>query len=370
MDRDDPGAGHPHHGRQAGRPGPADRRGRARRLGGRGGEAARPRQEDRPGADRAAAGSGLVHRAGRVRPAPLDLLRDGEAAALRRRRGHRLRHHRRPPGLRVQPGRDGVRRQPRPGLRGEDRQDHRLRAEDRLPADRAQRGRRRPDPGGRGLPRPVRGDLPPQHPRLRGHPADLVDHGRGRRRARLLPRADRLRRDGRPDLADVHHRSGRDQDRHRRGRDAWRSWAAGVRTTPSPATRTTSAPTRRTRSPTSRRCSSYLPQNNLEDPPVFDVENDLDAARRRPRPRHADPRLAEPAVRHARGDLAGCSTTASSSRCRRCSRPTSWSASAGSTAAASGWWPTSRCTSPAAWTSTPPRRRPGSSAPATRSTSR
>ena len=43
--------------------------------------------------------------------------------------------------------------------------------------------------------------------------------GAVRRRARLLPRAHRLHRDGRPDLAHVHHRSGRDQDRHRRGRD-------------------------------------------------------------------------------------------------------------------------------------------------------
>ena len=137
-------------------------------LGGRGREAARQGQEDRPRADRAAARSGLVHRAGRVRPAPLDVVRDGEAAAVRRRGGHRLRHHRRPAGLRVQPGRHGLRRQPRPGLRREDRQDHRLRAEDRLPDDRAQRGRRRPDPGGRGLPRPLRRDLPPQHPRRPG----------------------------------------------------------------------------------------------------------------------------------------------------------------------------------------------------------
>ena len=33
--------------------------------------------------------------------------------------------------------------------------------------------------------------------------------------ARLLPRPDRLHRDGRQDLADVHHRPGRRQDRHR-----------------------------------------------------------------------------------------------------------------------------------------------------------
>ena len=166
----------------------------------------------------AAARPGLVHRARRVRPAPLDDVRHGEAAPVRRRRRDRLRHGRRPAGVRLQPGRDDLRRQPRPGLRREDRQDHRLRAQDRLPADRAQRGRRRAHPGGRGQPRPLRRDLPAQHPRLRRHPADLADHGRRGRRPRLLPRAHRLRRHGRPDLADVHHRPRRDQDRHRRGR--------------------------------------------------------------------------------------------------------------------------------------------------------
>ena len=45
-----------------------------------------------------------------------------------------------PSGVRVQPGRDGIRRQPRPGLRREDRQDHGLRAEDGVPADRLNEG--------------------------------------------------------------------------------------------------------------------------------------------------------------------------------------------------------------------------------------
>ena len=111
--------------------------------------------------------------------------------------------------------------------------------------------------------------------------------GAGRRRARLLPRPDRLRGDGRPDLADVHHRSGRDQDRHRRGRHAWRSSAAAGRTTPSPATRTTSAADEEDAIDYVKALLGYLPQNNLEDPPVFDVENDLEPARRRPRSRHA-----------------------------------------------------------------------------------
>ncbi len=88
----------------------------------------------------------------------------------------------------------------------------------------------------------------------RRHPADLADHGPVRRRRGLLPRDHRLHRDGRPDLAHVHHRPRRDQDGHRRGRRAWRSSAAPARTTPSPASRTTWRPTRRTRSTTSRRC--------------------------------------------------------------------------------------------------------------------
>ena len=65
--------------------------------------------------------------------------------------------------------------------------------------------------------------------------------------ARLLPRAHRLHGDGRPDLADVHHRPGRHQDRHRRGRRRSRSSAAPAPTTRTAATRTTSPATRTTR---------------------------------------------------------------------------------------------------------------------------
>ena len=49
---------------------------------------------------------------------------------------------------------------------------------------------------------------------------------------------------------------------------------------------------------------------------------------------------------------------------------TSWSASAGSRARPSAWWPTSRCTSPDAWTSTPRRRPRASCGRATHSASR
>ena len=54
--------------------------------------------------------------------------------------------------------------------------------------------------------------------RLRRHPADLAGHGPGGRRRGVLPRAHRLHDHGRRDVVHVHHRPGRHQDRHRRGR--------------------------------------------------------------------------------------------------------------------------------------------------------
>ncbi len=214
------GARPAHDRRQAGRPRAALRRGRARRVGPRGREAARQGQDDRPRADQRAARPRFVRRIRRVRAAPLEQLRHGEEPSLRRRRGHRRRHRRRPSGVRVQPGRDRVRRRARRGVRREDRQGARLRDEDRLPGRRHQRRRRRPHPGRRRLARPLRRDLPPDRPCVRRHPADLADHGRGRGWARLLPRPDRLHRDGRQDVADVHHRPGRREDGDRRGGDA------------------------------------------------------------------------------------------------------------------------------------------------------
>ena len=158
------------------------------------------------------------------------------------------------PGRDLLPGRHRVRRQPRRGLRREDRQGPRLRDDERLPGHRHQRGRRRAHPGGRGLPRPLRRDLPAQRARLRRHPADLAGDGPGRRRARLLPRAHRLRRHGRQDQPDVHHRPRRGEDRDRRGRHprgARRRAHAQhqVRRRPLPRPRTRPTP-----STTSRRC--------------------------------------------------------------------------------------------------------------------
>ena len=49
---------------------------------------------------------------------------------------------------------------------------------------------------------------------------------------------------------------------------------------------------------------SYLPSNNLEDPPTYPIEADLDVQRRGLRARHDHARLPEPAVRHAQGHRA------------------------------------------------------------------
>ena len=115
---------------------------------------------------------------------------------------------------------------------------------------------------------------------------------------------------------------------------------------------------------------SYLPSNNLEPAPVVGLPADLRDHRPRARTRHARARLGEPAVRHPR-------------RARTHPRRQRVLRGAGSVRAERGGrlrpggraqrrrgGRTSRCTSPAASTSTPPRRPRGSSAPATRSTSR
>ena len=180
-------------------------------------QTARQGQDDRARADRPVSRPGLVHRARRAGQASRHRVRRRGQPALRRRRGHRFRHRRRASGLRVQPGLHRVRRLARRGLRREDRQGDGPRAQDRLPDHRDQRRRRRADPGGRGRARPVRRDLLPQRDRIRGDPADLADHGPVRRRRRLLARHHRLHADGGANLAHVHHRARRHQDRDRRG---------------------------------------------------------------------------------------------------------------------------------------------------------
>src|SRR5699024_8754196 len=85
------------------------------------------------------------------------------------------------------PGRHGLRRAHGRGPRAQGPDDPGSGAAPRGADHRDPGGRRRPHPGGRGIAGDVRGDLPPQHPCLRGDPADLPDHGPGRRRRRVLP---------------------------------------------------------------------------------------------------------------------------------------------------------------------------------------
>ena len=77
-------------------------------------------------------------------------------------------------------------------------------------------------------------------------PADLGHRRAVRRRRRLLPGDDRLRLHGRGHRPDVHHRPGRDQDRHRRGGHPRGSSAAPAPTRASAASPTSSPPTRTT----------------------------------------------------------------------------------------------------------------------------
>ena len=81
---------------------------------------------------------------------------------------------------------------------------------------------------------------------------------------------------------------------------------------------------------------SYLPQNNLDEPPSYDDPADLDVT---DLDRTLDTLIPDspnqPYDMHD-GDHGGRSTTRSSSRCRRCSRRTSSSASAGSRASPVG----------------------------------
>ena len=215
-----------------------------------------------------------------------------------------------------------LRRLARRGLRREDRQGHGPGDEGRLPDHRHQRGRRRPHPGGRRLPRPLRRDLPPQRARLGRHPADQHDHGQLRRRPRLLPRGHRLHDHGRPDLGDVHHRPRRHQDRHRRGRHD-----GGPRRRAHPQHQVGQRPLHgrrrgRRASTTSRRCCPTCRRTTSTRPPSYDDGGRPRDHRPRPHPRHADPRRPQPALRHARRDHRGRSTTRSSSRSASCSRPT------------------------------------------------
>ena len=208
------------HGRTPGRPGGTQERGPARRQ--PEGRRAPPRQgeADRPRAHRVPARRGVVPGARHAGPAPGPRHGAGGQPALHRRRGHRLRHHRRPAGLHLQPGLHRLRRGAGRGLRREDPQGDGPRRLHRGPDDRPQRRRRGPDSGGRGLAALLRGDLPPQRDVVGRHPPDQRDPRPLRRRRRLLAGHDRLHLHGAGHLAHVHHRPRRREDGDGRGRHA------------------------------------------------------------------------------------------------------------------------------------------------------
>ena len=115
---------------------------------------------------------------------------------------------------------------------------------------------------------------------------------------------------------------------------------------------------------------SYLPQNNLDEPPVYDEPADTEVTELDRTLDTLIPDSPEPALRHAHGDRGGARRRGVPRgpadvrpQHRHRLRP-------GRGPPGRAWSPTSRCSSPAPSTSTPPRRPRGSCAPATRSTSR
>ena len=204
-------------------------------------------------------------------------------------------------------------------------------------------------------------------------PADLADHGPVRRWRGLLPRRHRLHRDGRPDLAHVHHRPRRHQDGHRRGRGV-----RGPRRRPHPqhqVRRRALHGHRRGRRHRVRQGAAVLPAVQQPRGAAGRSPTTARAAvarghRRGPRPRHPHPRQRQPALRHARRHRAR-------RRRRRVPRGPAAVRAQPHRGLRPGRGPLGRGRrQPAdavrrhASTSTPPRRPPGSCAPATRSTCR
>ena len=117
------------------------------------------------------------------------------------------------------------------------------------------------------------------------------------------------------------------QDGHRRGRHVRRTRRRDTRTPRAAASPTSSLRTK-TNSSTDARASLVLPAEQPRGSAALRCDDDpnrlVDGARR------SHPRLAEQAVRHARGDRRRSSTTATSSRFRRSTRRTSSAASGAS----------------------------------------
>jgi hypothetical protein len=147
-----------------------------------------PRASSPRASARTAARRRHLRRVGHVRRAPLRRLRHAGQQDPRRRRGHRLRHDQRPPGVRVQPGLHRVRRRAERSPCREDLQGHGPGHEGRRAGDRPERLGRRAHPGRRGLARRLCRRVPAQRDGQRRDPADQHDHGPLRRRRGVFAR--------------------------------------------------------------------------------------------------------------------------------------------------------------------------------------
>ena len=144
-------------------------------------------------------------------------LRHGRQQDPRRRRGHRLRHDQRPPGVRLQPGLHRVRRRAVRSARREDLQGDGPGHEGRRAGDRPERLGRRAHPGRRGVARRLCRRVPAQRDGLGRGAADQHDHGPLRRRRRVFAGHDRLHLHGEGQLLHVRHRPRGGEDRDARG---------------------------------------------------------------------------------------------------------------------------------------------------------
>ena len=185
---------------------------------------------------------------GHVRRASLHRFRHGCGVGAGRRRRHRLRDDQRPAGLRLLAGLHRLRRLAFRGARGEDLQGDGPRDQGGRAGDRAERLRRRADPGRRRVARRLRGGVPAQCARVGRDPADLADHGAVRGRRRVFAGNDRFHLHGEGFVVHVRDRPGSRQDRHARGSDRRRNWAVRSATRPN-----RESPISRSR-PTSTRC--------------------------------------------------------------------------------------------------------------------
>ena len=245
---------------------------------------------------------GLLRRARRARPAPLHRVRPGEEPALRRRRGHRLRHAstaarsasspRTSPSSAARSARSTARRSSR-SWTSRSRPAARSSASTTPAAPASRRAWSRSACYGEIFRRNVHASgVIPQISLIMGPCAGG---------ARLLPGGHRLHDHGRRDLAHVHHRPRRHQDRHRRGRHdggarrrAHAQHQVGQRALHG---------LRRGRraSTTSRRCCPTCRRTTSTSRPSYD-EAGRPRGHRRPTARstRSIPDSPEPALRHAR----------------------------------------------------------------------